>query len=215
MKIKTFITTLFVCLFTCTAVFATTKQDRKVDAFSKINIGSAFKVYLMQGSIQSVAVEIDEEYINDVETKVSNGTLYVKLESNNYSGNRNIHVMNVYITIPTIDGITASGAAKFQVETPIKNNGTVKLNLSGASSVKDISLTCKELKIDQSGASKCSINLTADIVDTDISGAAKLELSGKVDKLIVDASGASKADVRSLKYNTSDVDTSAAASVRR
>lgn len=214
MKTKTLFTSILILLFACTTTFAATKQERKVDAFSKIDIDSAFKVYLSQGSTQSVAIEIDDEYINDVETKVSNGTLYVKLKDTR-GGNRNIDIMNVYITIPTIDGITASGAAKFMVETPIKNSGAVKFDLSGASSVKDVTLTCKKLDIEMSGASKCSINLAADEVDVDASGAASLELSGKVDRLEVDGSGASKVDVRSLKYSTSDVDMSAAASLRK
>ncbi len=214
MKTKTFFASIAILLLACTATFAATKQERKVDAFSKISIGSAFKVYLSQGSTQSVAVEVDDEYINDVQTTVANGTLHVNLK-NNKSENRNIEVMNVYITIPTIDGIMASGAAKFLVETPISSNGTVQFDLSGAASIKDVTLSCKQLEVELSGAGKCSISVTAEEVEVDASGAANLTLSGKTDKLSVDGSGASRVDVSNLKYSSSDIDVSVAARIKK
>ncbi|MDR0661145.1 MAG: DUF2807 domain-containing protein [Prevotellaceae bacterium] len=214
MKTKAFFTSFFLLLFTCTAAFAVVKENRNVGSFTKVSIGSAFKVYLSIGSTQSVEVEIDDEYINDVQTSVSGGTLYVKLTDGG-RGNRNIRVMNVYITMPALDGIVASGAAKFNIETPIKSSGTVSFDLSGASAVKDVELSCAKLDIEQSGASKCSIKLTAKEVNIDISGAANLNLSGKVDDLNVEGSGAAKVDVRNLKYSKSDVDMSAAASLKK
>ena len=215
MKTKSFFTALLVCLLACTTVCAATKQERNVSAFDKIDVGSAFKVHLSQGTTQSVVVEVDDEYINNVKTTVKNGTLYIKLKGIKMSlKNRNIAVMNVYITIPTINSITASGAAKLLVETPIKSSGKVSLDLSGAAQLSNVALTCKELAAELSGASKCGINLTADIVTVDISGAGSLVLSGKVDKVAVDASGAAKVDINNLAYNTSDIDSSAAARVR-
>lgn len=49
----------------------TVKQDtRKVNSFDQINAGSAFVVYLSQGTEQSVIVETGENYIDKVQTDV-------------------------------------------------------------------------------------------------------------------------------------------------
>lgn len=214
MKTRTIFASILVLLLATLSInsYAAVKQDRNLASFSKISVGSAFNVYLTQGSAQSVSVEIDEEYINDVVTTVANNKLTIKLKDG-IGGNRNINTMNVYITIPTIAEIEASGAAKIQIKTPITSTGTIEFDLSGASKVNDATITCKKLDIEQSGASKCTLNVKADDINVDISGAANLTLSGNTKAIKVDASGASKADVKKLAYEQSDFDVSTAAKV--
>lgn len=217
MKTKTLFTSVLLLLFATlsTASFAAVKQDRNVSSFTKIDASIGFVVHLSQGSTQSVVVEMDEEYINDVQTTVKNGTLHITLKNDKNVKTRNIKVMNVYITIPAIDGVTVSSGAKIEAKTPISNNGTISVDLSSAGSFSATSVTCKVLKIEQSSASKCSINVAADKAEIDISSAANLNLSGKVDKLEVEGSSGAKVDVSGLTYNTSDVDMSSGANLKK
>jgi len=218
MKTKTFFAAILLCSLTAislnAAASATEKQERTLGSFTKINVGSAFKVFLKQGAEQSVSIEIDSEHIDDVITTVNNDVLTIKLSDNNKVFT-NIKAMNVYITIPTINGIEASGAAKIQPETPINNSGAVSLNLSGAASFKDATVNCKSLKVEQSGASKCSLSVKAEDIDLAISGAGSLQVSGNVDQLKLNGSGAAKIDIHSLSYKNSDVKISGAAKLKR
>ena len=215
MRTKILFTSILLSLFTMLSIssFAALKQERKVESFTKIKVGTAFKVYLTQGSNQSVVIEIDDEYVDDVKTTVTNGTLDVSLSSNSKSKNRNIRTMNVYITVPNIEALHATAASKVEFQTPISCNGAFLLNVDGAAQLKETSIKCKDLNINISGAGKCSLAVTADNVDIEASGASKVELNGTAKQLDVDASGASKVDVLGLKCEKSNITKSGAASV--
>lgn len=216
MKIRALFTSMLLLLFAMVSInaFAAVKQERNINPFSKIRVGSAFKVYLTQGNNQSVVVEIDDEYVDDVKTTVHNGTLAIALNGKSRKGeSRNIRTMNVYITTPSIEALDISGAAKVEIETPISTSGILLFNISGAATIKEATVKCKSLNIHMSGAGKCKLTITADTVDANVSGAAKLDLAGNANQLKVSATGASKVDVLDLTYDKIDISKTTAASV--
>lgn len=191
------------------------KEERRIDSFSSINVGSAFNVVLSQGAKQSVFVEAEETYIDKIQTTVRNGTLYIELKNLPQRNNRNLKTLNVYITIPTIRSIEATAAVNVNIQTPIESKGTVAFKLSGASNLHEFTLNCTKLELELSGASKLNVDLTADELDVNVSGASNLTISGKVDIVDIDGSGASHIDLRNLVYNNGDIDTAGATKLRK
>ncbi len=161
---------LFV-LFSCSnANSEVIKQERKVEQFSKIDLNIAAHVYLKQGNKQSVVIETDDGYIDNIKTVVNNNTLVIKIDK------WMLHYkdVNVYITIPNVDGLEISGSGKIEALTLIK---TTHLNL------------------DVSGSGKIHIpELNATNVSADISGSGRINLEGKsnINKLSFGISGSGK-----------------------
>lgn len=207
---------LLLCVFTTlNAAETVKKEERNLASFSSIHAGSAFVVYLSQGSDQQVVVETEEKYVGKIETTVKNGTLYVGLKDLQGRNNHDLKTLHVYVTIPDIKNIAVSSAVKVKVQTPIKSNGSVSIKLSGASTLDDFTLDCKGFRLELSGASKSDVNLTCDNADIDLSGASHLKIGGKVGILNMNASGASKIDTRNLTYDKGDMHTSGTSRIRR
>lgn len=214
MKTITLLLSIFISL-NMAAYETVKKEERRLESFSSINVGSAFKVILSQGTKQSVFVEAEETYIDKIQTTVRDGKLYIELKNLEKRRNHNFKTLNVYITIPAIRSIEATAAANVSIQTPFESKETVSFKLSGASNLHDFTLNCKKLELELSGASKLNVDLTADELDVNASGASKLTISGKVDVVDIDGSGASHIDLRNLTYKEGDIDTVGATKLRK
>lgn len=217
MKTKTLylLSLLLFTFITLNAAETVKKEVRRIDSFKNINVGSAFVVYLSQGNKQAVTVETEDKYIDKIQTTVKNGTLHIELKNLKERNNRGPKTMNVYITIPEIKNVEATGAVQIKMQTPLKSKETVSFELSGASKLNDLILNCKKFELNLSGASKLSVDLTADEINANVSGASNLTVSGTVDVADIDASGASKVDVRNFTCNKGDFNSSGASKFQK
>jgi hypothetical protein len=161
------------------------KETRSVQPFDGIKIGGAFKVFLNQGSTESVVVEADENLMSIIETDVRDGKLIVGTEENI----RNSKKLNVYITIKKLKSIDVSGAVELKTES--------KLELGN-------------LDFQGSGASEIKLNFTADHVEGDFSGASEIELEGSANSCRLNMSGASELDAEGFVVKEFDLELSGA-----
>jgi hypothetical protein len=168
--------------------------------FNAIKVSGGIDIYLSQSDNQAVAVSAsDEKYIPNIKTVVENNTLKIYYEGDKgWSKNRK---MMVYVAVPDINNIEASGASDIIVAGTIKT-ATLKLILSGASDFKgDVSLT--SLKLYLSGASDVHISGTATNLDIESSGASDVKGFDLVSELCTaKASGASDINVTVRKELT-------------
>ena len=185
------------------------KETRNVGKFTGLNAASAFKIYVKQGSPQSVVIESDDNIIDIIETKVSNGVLKFTL---NGSVN-NPTAMKAYITVENLNSLDISGAASLIFETPVNTNGNMQVDISGAASIKDLNLTANDINIDASGASKITADINCKKLRLDASGASKINLNGNATDKIIKASGASSVKVENVKADKTSVDASGASNV--
>lgn len=181
-----------------------------VKDFDKLDMGSAFHIYVKESSNYSVKVSGDKRDIDDLIVKEVNGKL--KIYYNNWF-NISRRRVDVEITMPALSEADFSGASVADVA-GFKSNKELKINLSGASR-GTFDVTAASYIMDISGASNLSINGNPKNVEAEISGASSLNafdaktlaadihLSGastaKIDvseKLKVDASGASSVRYR-------------------
>ncbi|MFH0894691.1 MAG: head GIN domain-containing protein [Bacteroidota bacterium] len=162
------------------------KQARPLKDFDGIKCSGAFNVILKQGSEFSVEVETDENLQEKVITEIKSGTLCMSMNGKV----SHMSKLNVYITLPELNRMDASGACEIEFENRM-NAKTLDMDLSGAVSVK--------------------ANLNAKSINGDISGAVNLKMEGTADELNLKASGAVEIKGLGLICGKADIDASGAA----
>ena len=173
-------------------VFAQESRSFSVSGFNKLQMGSAFKVDVKQGSKFSVATSGRSEDLNDLEANVSGGTLKLGYKDKNWNKNRK--TVNVSITMPALQGVDFSGACKVNVER-FSDVKTMDIDVSGASQVT-MDLSATKVSLDLSGASQLLLTGQCDVLNGEVSGASSFK--GKdfpAKEVNIDASGASSAAV--------------------
>src|SRR5438046_666168 len=85
-------------------------QAREVSHFNGAEVGSAIDLYVKQDSSYSVKVEVDDNLQQYIMISESNGTLYIRQESN--TNLRSTGKIKVYISAPEFVHLDASGASR-------------------------------------------------------------------------------------------------------
>lgn len=101
-------------------------EDRSVETFTKINSSGVFDITISQGSNQKVEITADDNILNKLKTKVSNGTLNIYLEDVNY---KNITV-SIDITVNELTKVVNEGTGTIEA-IGFKNNTTLDIFNSG------------------------------------------------------------------------------------
>lgn len=146
-------------------------QKRDVPAFTSISTEGAFDIEVVCQKDQSLQLEGDDNILALITTEVSNGVLRLRPKSS-YSIEDSIVVK---ITVPNLEGLSASGAGKMVI-TEIKN-AKFEVDISGAPTVTASGETA-ELMIDASGAGKVDAQkLRAERATIEASGVARIDVS--------------------------------------
>ena len=162
-------------------------ESRSVAGFDGVAVSSAVNLDLVvdPGAAPSVVVTYDDNVLDNVITRVSNGVLIVELEGSlNLGGNVN---RVVEVVTPQLLVIEASGASS------VKATGSVtslELVVSGASSIDLEDLELGDVNLDVSGASSVALT-TEGAVRGSVSGASSVVVRGNPVGVDVDVSGAS------------------------
>ena len=236
MKTRLGILAVLCAVFSCTGISVANAgtQNREVGTFQKIISSSGIDVYFTQNQSQSVRIETKNVDESEVVTEVKNGTLVIKMKSNNGWGNwwKN-RSAKVYVSAPALEEIEISGGSDFYADN-LKST-SFSTSTSGGSDVKIGNLVVDNaVNIAASGgsdydiknlkASNCSITASggSDIgMGVDISGKLSVaasggsdsKLTGKANMVWIAASGASDIDIRNLKYNQIDSKASGASDI--
>ncbi|MDH6056165.1 head GIN domain-containing protein, partial [Umezakia ovalisporum] len=168
------------------------QPDRRtygLKGFDALQMGSAFRVDVRQGSAFAITASGDRRNLDDLDVWVSQGTLHAR-----YRFHRNRQYNTRFeITMPSLAYAEFSGAS----------NATVR-GFSGNQSF--------DLRL--SGASKADVEVQATRADLRLSGASNLDLRGTFQRLEADASGASRLEAFNAPADEADVEASGASSIR-
>ena len=222
---------ILIMFFTAQVNYAQTSRETKdVKDFHELSISHAFKVELKVGNTESLEIEIEDRYADDVITEVKNGRLVIKMRSNGSKrGYRMRDTPVAYLTVKSIDAIHGSGAVSIRSSDVIKAEN-MDINLSGASNLI-LELDVDKLYLETSGACVMTIegkareqivrisgattykafDLVSEIGDIRVGGASSARVSVS-DKLDVTASGASS--VRYKGRPSLNSDASGASSIK-
>lgn len=131
---------------------STVKENRNESGFTKVSFGVSGNMYISIGNEFKVTLEGDKDDLEDIITEVSAGRLVVKKE--NWRMNFNEKV-NVYITMPELEGLGVSGSGKAEIKDAVKTDN-LNLSVSGSGKLYTSEVSVSDLK--------CSISGSGDIV---------------------------------------------------
>ena len=127
-----------------------TREFRAVTSFNKIEIASgAFSVYLSQGEVESVELEIDENLQQYVDVRNEGSTLVIEVKENVTFDNKTKN--NIFVTVQNIDLFSVTGACNLKTETPL-NCESFTLNVQGVIN-GDLELYCTDFNVIIAGVS--------------------------------------------------------------
>jgi hypothetical protein len=172
----------------------TTSEKRNVSGFSKIDVGGAFNVTLVQGNSEEVIVTAESAFINQVITTVEDGTLKIytkgKIDSNKE--------MSLTVNFKNLTSVDCSGAIVLKSAGPLKLS-QFELESSGTSST-NLDLSVDNLEVNISGTGNLTLTGKASTVDLDISGSGKYKgVDLTADNYDIDISGVGNAEVTAVK----------------
>ena len=173
------------------------QQTRDVGSFDGVNLGISAKMTIKQGNSSSVVIEASEDVLEHIETKVKNGVLVIKQDSDwKWWKNWNSKNVRIYITNPTFNHVSVSGSGNIRGENTIQGK-TMYLGVSGSGKLDlDIKTVDLETKISGSG----NIDLTGSARNTElaVSGSGNLnaeDLSSENCEVRISGSGNCRVNV--------------------
>jgi hypothetical protein len=157
---------IFTALLLASSVFAIAqnKQTREVSNYTKIDASGAPTISYTQSDSLSITVEAGPGDLENIETRISDNTLFIKTKGNVK------HPYKIWLSGNNLNSISASGATTFKT----------------ANTIKADSLT-----IEASGASNLYLYVNSRAVKSIVSGASDVTMEGNNDDLYADVSGAS------------------------
>ena len=169
-------------------------ETRDISGFTGVSVGGAFDVFLKEGSQHKVVIEADENLMDIIVTKKENNTLVIKTNAKL----RNAKKLNVYITLPKLDHVKASGAADVKGESAFSSR-KMSIDVSGASDVH-LQVRAEAIVCNQSGASDVVLSGSAEQVGISLSGSSDFRGEDfKAENGKIKASGSSSAYVNLSK----------------
>ena len=152
-------------------------EKRTIEApFTKIDASTGVEVIVEQGATTEVEVEVDDNLMEHIVTKVENGTLIVKIDGN-------INTMEsaiVRVSTKTIEGLESSSGATVRSKNTLK--GTI-------------------LALKSSSGSTINTDLEYEKVSSESTSGSEIKLSGKALTLDTKSSSGSEIDAKDLAAN--------------
>lgn len=167
-------------------------EERDVGEFDSIDVSAGIDLILTidPDAEHSVTVTYDDNIIDEVDTRVRNGTLFIDYRTSltlvgSFGSDRVVEV-----TAPALDGIEASGGSSVVASGRLD---AYSVTASGGADTDLRDLEAEEVEVDASGGADVEI-YARDSVTGEASGGADVEVFGDPDNVRVDTSGG--ADVR-------------------
>jgi len=139
-------------------------EERSVSSFNAIELKCSADLYLYQGKSHKVVVEIDDRYMDQVETYVRDNVLIIDTEGNM----RNISVFKVYVTCVELESLEVAGSGDVYAEDMI---------------------TCDDFMLLINGSGNAEMQISADELKCKVNGSGDVELEGEADQLYIGING--------------------------
>lgn len=205
------LTVLFVAIVSSLSLFAQTNVTGK---FSNIVISSIFEVELRKADHCSAKIECAPELEKYLDVYVSDNTLYLTFKDNSFSQNKlKNNEIKAFVTMSELNSVSLSGASSLDVIDEFRSVD-FKCKQSGASSIKNLKIVCKEAEFRQSGASKmtCTVDAKSDF-SGEFSGASTSIMNIRTEEMSIEASGSVSAKISAGVSLKTSLEVSGASSI--
>lgn len=132
------------------------RHNRPVSSFSKISVGGGIDLFLVQGQEEQLAVEADEELLEQLITKVEGETLHINLKSRNNWSWKKDRSCKVFVRFDDLTSLDASAGADVLGEGDIQVD-KISLAVSSGADLILRKLEASEVRIDGSSGSDAEI----------------------------------------------------------
>jgi predicted SpoU family rRNA methylase len=148
------------------------KDKRNVKGFTRISYGVSGNLTVRIGNEFSVVLEGEEDDVERVVTEVSGDRLIIRQENWRFRFSDFNDGVDVYITLPELEGLGVSGSGRAEIVDNIKNIDDLSLNVSGSGKLTTAGIEVDNLDCGISGSGNILIQGegSADRGDISISG---------------------------------------------
>lgn len=182
-----FISLVTILIFAGTQLLvAQTSQKREVSAFTEISLRIGANVHLKQGNTQAIEVSGKDATLEKLITEVNDRKLVIRYPNEAWFSKWNPGPVDIYITIPQIDGLAISGSGT------IVSDGKIESRIL-------------DLTISGSGDIKLS-DLKGEKVSATISGSGNIHLWGKQNVAELNATISGSGNVKAIEFPADNVD---------
>ncbi|XUX00458.1 MAG: head GIN domain-containing protein [Dehalogenimonas sp.] len=153
------------------------RKEFDFSGFTGVEVRNAMKLEVKRGDQFSVAVEADDQALNDVKVSVFGGTLTAKLEARwGHIGLvfKGVSAPKLIVTMPELRSIELAAASKGEIS-GFGGLETFQATLSGASTLSG-DVACKQLKLEAGAASHFELNGSAETADIELTAASNANL---------------------------------------
>ena len=180
MKKVALILSLLVFVF---AVQAQKREKRNVSDFTKISFQTGGKMYLRQGSVNSIELEGDEDVLEKIETRVEGGKLIIGYENErswfNWRSGWEDEKITAYVTVKDLEGLYASGSGSILTQTKLVGQN-MDIRVSGSGNI-DAEIEAADIEAKVSGSGDLVLKGKAKSIDSNISGSGKISFTGAIE----------------------------------
>jgi len=217
--------TLVILMVLTVSVWAQTRETREVGSFTRLSYRVPGKLYLKQGSPQKVELVGAPEILKEIETEVSGDKLIIGKENRwmDWGWDRKYDI-TVYVTMPTIEGVSVAGSGDLFCEDKI-NVSDLDLGVSGSGSMRlafnatgnvegdvsgsgdmDLKGSCNNFDSDVSGSGKVYASVSVKgMADLGVSGSGKIQVQGNAQEVKASISGSGRVNAGELVTDKCDV----------
>ena len=156
-------------------------KEIKLDPFNSIGLSIPADVILMQGSPQKVEIEAESNIINNIKTKVQDGSWEIKFKDHV----RKHEKITIYITIPELKAIAIAGSGDVMTKGEFTGMDNLALSVAGSGDMK--------------------LEGEAQSLDVSIAGSGDVIMRGSANKVSVSIAGSGDVNLQDLNAGGCDV----------
>ena len=166
------------------------RETRDVEAFTTVGFAISGTLYISQGETHTVEIEADEDVLELIETVVTDGRLRIRSTQETswlswlWGGNEREGTADVYVTLPSLDGVSVAG--------------------SGDVIVQD-SFTSDTFSVAIAGSGDLDVPVQASTVSASIAGSGSINLRGTAERLAANIAGSGDVRAEDLQVERAEV----------
>lgn len=195
-------TFLFLLILGTQLLFGQKTEQRKLSAFTEISLRIGANVHLSQGNDQILEVKGDEGTLKKLITEVKDRKLIIRYPTKSiFSSKWNPGNVDIFVTIPQIDGLAVVGSGYITGENKIKSR-ILDIVLNGSGDIRLENLEAEKVTSLLSGSGNLYLTgqQTANEFNSTLSGSGNVKATGfPANDVNVKISGSGSCWVNSVK----------------
>ncbi|HEY5407132.1 MAG TPA: head GIN domain-containing protein [Ginsengibacter sp.] len=150
------------------------KEKRNTGDFKSVKTSGSIDLEINSGDTYAVSAEDDDNLLPYIVTEVNDGTLDIHYRNNTSINNDHA---KVYITVPFLNEVTASGSADITIRDVLKNSQKIDMSISGSGSIKG-AVDAPAVSVDISGSGNVDLKGRTKDFDGSVNGSGDINCGG-------------------------------------